>query len=221
MTPAALLSALQLGDSAFPSGAFTQSYGLEALVAEGTVTCAADVEAVLADHLRHRLGRADLPSLLAAHRAAAAGDVELVARIDSALTAVKMTREERQASARIGTRLLAEADRLAPHPMLAACRPGNAAVAFALAGHALGLTAHESALTCSYSFASALVSASLRLLRMGHGEAQAVLRRSHVLIERAVEEAEQIGWEELSPFAPGLDLASAHHERQPARLFAS
>src|ERR1700738_425820 len=141
MSPAALLAALQLGDSAFPSGAFTQSYGLEALVAEGAVTCAADVEAVLADHIRHRLARADLPSLLAAHRAAVVGDVELVARIDRALTAVKMTREERQACTRSGTTLLAEAARLAPHPMLAACRPSNAAGAFALAGHATGLTA--------------------------------------------------------------------------------
>jgi urease accessory protein len=191
------------------------------MVAAGEVTCAADVEAVLADHLRHRLARADLPSLLAAHGAAVAGDIELVARIDCVLTAVKMTREERQASSRMGTRLLAETARLAPHPMLAACRPSNAAVAFALAGHAMGLTARESALVCTYSFASALVSASMRLLRMGHGEAQAVLRRGHVLIERAVDDAGLIDWEQLSPFAPGLDIASAHHERQPARLFAS
>src|SRR6202165_5536889 len=97
MTPDALLAALQLGDSAFPSGAFTQSYGLEALVAEGAVTCAADVEAAPADPPRHRLARADLPSLLAAHQAAVEGDVERVARIDHALTAVKMTREERAA----------------------------------------------------------------------------------------------------------------------------
>jgi urease accessory protein len=221
MTPLALLAALQLGDSAFPSGAFTQSYGLEALVAEGAVTCAADVEAVLADHLRHRLARADLPSLLAAHRAAAAGDVELVLRIDKALTAVKMTREERQASSRMGLRLLAEAERLAPHPVLAACRPSNAAVAFALAGYVMGLSGPDSALTCAYGFASSLISASMRLLRIGHGDAQAVLRRSHALIERAVEDAELVAWEALSPFAPGLDLASAHHERLQARLFAS
>jgi urease accessory protein len=221
MAPTALLAALQLGDSSFPSGAFTQSYGLEALVAEGAVTCAADVEAVLADHLRHRLGHADLPSLLAAHRAAAAGDVSLVARIDHALTAVKMTGEERQASRRMGTRLLAEAERLAPHPILVSCRPANAAVAFALAGYVMGLSAREAALTCAYGFASSFVSASMRLLRIGHGEAQAVLRRSHSVIERAVGDAELVSWDALSPFAPGLDLASARHERLPARLFAS
>lgn len=182
---------------------------------------AADVEAVLAAHLRHRLARADLPALLAAHRAAAAKDVELLPEIDEALTAVKMTREERQASVRVGARLHAEAERLAPDSIVAWYRPANAAVAFALAGHAMGLSARESALTYAYGFASGLVSASMRLLRVGHGEAQAVLRRSHTQIEQAVENAEVIPWDALCPSAPGLDVASARHERLPARLFAS
>jgi urease accessory protein len=221
VAPAALLAALQLGDSAFPSGAFTQSHGLETLVAEGAVAGAGDVEAVLAAHLRHRLARADLPALLAAHRAAEEGHREQVLRIDAALTAVKMTREERQASARVSARLIAECARLEPNPILASCRPGNAAVAFALAGVAMGLSASESALTYAYGFASALLSASMRLLRIGHGEVQAVLRRSHALIETAVADAEGVPWDALRPFAPALDLASARHELLPARLFAS
>lgn len=215
-----LLAALQLGDSAFPSGAFTQSYGLETLVAERAVANAADVETVLAAHLRHRLARADLPALLAAHRAAAEQDAGLVLRIDSALTAIKMTREERHASHRMGARLMAEARRLAPHPMLET-NPQNAAVAFALAGLAMGLSARECAFTYGYSFASSLLSASMRLLRMGHGEAQAVLRRSHPVIEQAVDGAETVSWEALSPYAPRLEMAAARHERAAARLFAS
>jgi urease accessory protein len=215
-----LLAALQLGDSAFPSGAFTQSYGLETLVAERAVSTASDVEAVLAAHLRHRLAKSDLPALLAAHRGAAENNVDLVLRVDAALTAIKMTREERQASHRMGARLMTEARRLAPHPILESS-PQNAAVAFALAGLATGLSARESAFTYAYSFASSLVSASMRLLRMGHGEAQAVLRRSHPEIERAVDDAETITWDALCPFAPRLEMAAARHERSPARLFAS
>jgi urease accessory protein len=220
MKAISLLGALQLGDSAFPSGAFTQSYGLETLVAERAVASAADVETVLAAHLRHRLARADLPALLNAHRAAGEGDVELVLRIDAALTAIKMTREERQASHRMGARLVTEARRLAPHPILESS-PQNAAVAFALAGFAMGLPARESEFTFAYSFASSLVSASMRLLRMGHGEAQAILLRSHPAIEQAVEDAETVPWDELCPYAPRLEMAAARHERAAARLFAS
>jgi urease accessory protein len=215
-----LLAALQLGDSAFPSGAFTQSYGLETLVAERAVSNAADLEIVLAAHLRHRLAKADLPALLATHRAATETDLDLVLRIDAALTAIKMTREERQASHRMGARLMTEVRRLAPHPALES-NPQNAAVAFALAGLAMSLSARESAFTYAYSFASSLVSASMRLLRIGHGEAQAVLRRSHPAIELAVDDAETIPWDALCPYAPRLEMAAARHERSPARLFAS
>jgi urease accessory protein len=94
-------------------------------------------------------------------------------------------------------------------------------VAFSLAGYAMGLSARESAITYAYGFASTLVSASMRLLRIGHGEAQAVLRRSHPLIERAVDGAEMVPWDAIRPFAPRLELAAARHERLPARLFAS
>jgi urease accessory protein len=215
-----LLAALQLGDSAFPSGAFTQSYGLETLVGERAVSSAADVERVLDAHLRHRLAKADLPALLAAHLAATETDTDLVLRIDAALTAIKMTREERQASHRMGARLLTEARRLAPHPMLEST-PQNAAVAFALAGVAMGLSARDAAVTYAYSFASSLISASMRLLRIGHGEAQAVLRRSHPVVERAVDDAETIPWDALCPYAPRLEVAAARHEHSPARLFAS
>jgi urease accessory protein len=215
-----LLAALQLGDSAFPSGAFTQSYGLETLVAERAVSSAADVEAVLAAHLRHRLAKADLPALLTAHRAGTQDNVDLVIQIDGVLTAIKMTREDRQASHRMGARLMTEARRLAPHPILDSS-PQNAAVAFGLAGLAMGLSARESAFTYAYSFASSLVSASMRLLRMGHGDAQALLRRSHPAIERAVDDAETVPWDALCPFAPRLEMAAARHERSPARLFAS
>jgi urease accessory protein len=215
-----LLAALQLGDSAFPSGAFTQSYGLETLVAEHAVFNSSDVEAVLAAHLRHRLAVADLPALLAAHRAAADGDIGLVLRIDAALTAIKLSREERQASHRMGTRLMTESRRLAPHPVLSS-NPDNAAVAFALAGLAMGLAARECGVTYAYSFASSLVSASMRLLRIGHGEAQGVLRRSHPVIERAVDAADAVPWDAMCPFAPRLDIAIARHERSPARLFAT
>jgi urease accessory protein len=190
------------------------------LVADRAVASAADVEAVLAAHLGHRLAKADLPALLAAHRAAAGAEAILVLEIDAALTAVKIAREERQASHRMGARLITEARRLAPDQIMSAS-PKNAAVAFAMAGHAMGLTARESAFTYAYGFASTLVSASMRLLRMGHGEAQAVLRRSHPLIEKAVDDAETVPWNALCPSAPRLDLAAARHERLPARLFAS
>src|SRR5260370_1745220 len=89
--------------------------------------------------------------------------------------ATKMTREERQASQRVGARLIAEAKRLAPSPIFES-GPCNAAVAFALAGWAVGVDARESATTYGYSVSAALVSAATPPPRIAHGAAPALLR---------------------------------------------
>jgi urease accessory protein len=225
-----LLTALQLGDSLFPSGTFAHSHGLESLVADREVTDAARLQSVLRVHLLGRLAGADLPALLAAHAAAAAGDIDLVLRVDRALTAVKPASEERTASRQVGRRLMAEALRLAPEqPCLSEVRAeaergmaqGNAAVAFALAAQALGLAAEPAALVSAYASSAGLVSAAMRLARLGHGEAQAVLLRARPDMVRSVEIAGTVRWDELQPFAPQLDIAAARHETLGARLFAS
>jgi urease accessory protein len=223
------LAALQLGDSLFPSGAFTQSAGLETLVADGEVVDAAGLRALLRCHLLHRLARADLPVLLAVHAAAAAGDLDTVLEADRLLAAVKLAREERIASARTGRRIAAEAARLAPAPVLngfaaeaAAGRcPGGAAAALGLAAHAFGIPAGAAALLACYTFGAGLVAAALRLMRVGHGDAQAVLRDCRPDMVAAVELARRADWRDPRACAPHLDVAGARHERAAARLFAS
>jgi urease accessory protein len=56
------LAALQLGDSLFPSGAFSHSYGLEALVADGIVCDASSLGLLLGVQLREKMAVADLPA---------------------------------------------------------------------------------------------------------------------------------------------------------------
>jgi urease accessory protein len=225
----AFLAALQLGDSLFPSGAFAQSSGLETLVADGEVVDATGLRALLGGHLLHRLARADLPVLLAVHAAAAAGDLDTVLEADRLLVAVKLGREERTASARMGRRIAVEAARQAPTVALTAFAeavaggrcPGCAAVAQGLAAQAFGIPATEAALIACYAFGSSLVGAALRLMRIGHGDAQAVLRDCRPDMAAAVELARLADWRDPRPFAPQLDVAGARHERAAARLFAS
>jgi urease accessory protein len=66
----ALLRLLQLGDSGFPSGAYTLSHGLETLVADGLLRGGDALPALIKVHLLARFARSDLVSLLAAHDAA-------------------------------------------------------------------------------------------------------------------------------------------------------
>ena len=70
MDDGVLLAALQLADSAFPSGAYTLSHGLETLIEDGIVRDVDDIGRCLRANLMGRAARGDLAALLAVHRAA-------------------------------------------------------------------------------------------------------------------------------------------------------
>jgi urease accessory protein len=222
----AWLAALQFSDSIFPSGAFTQSHGLESLVADRLITDRESLRRVLEMSLLRRLATADLPALLAAH---SADHAETVA-IDHRLSAVKLGREEREASVRVGKRIAVEVLRLVPDD--AALRalieaidstrtPGNASVVQGVAASALGIHSHTAALGACHSFATSLISAAMRLTRMGHGDTQAVLRQVQPAMVEAVAIASEIPWRSMRTSAFQLDVAAARHEHAEARMFAS
>ncbi len=222
----ALLGLLQLVDSAFPSGAYTLSHGLETLVADGAVRTAADVAAVLRVSLVDRLARSDLVVLLAVH---AATDPEEVIALDRRLSTVKLAAGERTGSERVGRRLAIEAARLAPSDPLTAylgvieagLTPGNAAVALGLALRAFGVVARDGAIGAAWSFAAGLCAAAVRLGVIGHADAQRILRQSGGSIRRAVDLAAVTDPGALRPSAPQLEAALARHETAAAHLFAT
>src|SRR5260370_159543 len=237
----AWLAALQLADSLFPSGAFTQSHGLEALAADGLLTNRESLAAVIEMSLRERLATADLPSLLAAHRAAGASAHAEVCEIDHLLTTTKLAREEREASVRVGRRIAVEAARLVaptlPSPASGGgersalyiyiegiddgSTPGNASVAQGVASAALGVPARIAALGACHRFASALVSAAMRLTRLGHGDAQAALRDVQPAMDDAVARAERLDWRAQADSRVQPHVPNWRPQRAEARLFAS
>jgi urease accessory protein len=234
-----LLGLLQLADSTFPSGAYTLSHGLETLVTEGIVRSGDDLAEVLEVALVSRLALADLPALLGAHAVAAdvrsgpgrlsAAQDERLRSIDRSLRAVKLAREEREGSERVGRRLAIEAAALVPSPALdefvraieAHRTPGTSAVAFGLAAEAFGVEERAAGLAAGSSFALAFVMAGVRLGLIGHRDAQLIVRAAGPWIERAVDLAETIDPLDPRPSAPQLDVALARHETASMRAFAS
>ena len=92
---------LQFGDSMFPIGGFSFSSGLESAVQKGVVTDAATLHA-FARTAVEQAARGDGIAMIAAHRAATAGDVDALIRIDAQVYARKLSHEARTMSVRMG-----------------------------------------------------------------------------------------------------------------------
>jgi urease accessory protein len=155
--------------------------------------------------------------------------IDRIVAIDARLTACRLAADDRRASSRVGRRLATEASRLLPSAALtgflvaiaAGRTPGNAAVAFGLAGSAFGLSARETALAAASSTVSGIAAAAVRLGLIGHGEAQRLIAEAAPSIVQAVDVATSGSWRDLRPSAPQLEIALATHERAVARQFAT
>src|SRR3989475_13339445 len=180
-----MLNALQLSDTFFPTGLYTLSHGLEAFVQAGLVS-KTEVEALVRDYLENVLGPADGVALSHAHRATEGRDLGRLIEIDRRLFAMKLIREARESSRRVGKRMLTTALKLSPDSLLkdywgavhAGACPGNSAAALGAVAATLGIARRQAMLIELYTFATSILGAAMRLVRLDHEEAQLILARS-------------------------------------------
>jgi len=224
----ALLNALQLSDTFFPTGLYTLSHGLEAFVQAGLVS-KTEVEALVRDYLENVLGPADGVALSHAHRATEGRDLGRLIEIDRRLFAMKLIREARESSRRVGKRMLTTALKLSPDSLLkdywgavhAGACPGNSAAALGAVAATLGIARRQAMLIELYTFATSILGAAMRLVRLDHEEAQLILAQLQPLMIRVVQENIDKGLQEMRAFAPLIDIMGAVHERARVRLFIS
>ncbi|KDN81007.1 urease accessory protein UreF [Kitasatospora cheerisanensis] len=224
----ALLAGLQLADSAFPSGFYTLSHSLEGYAQARAVT-PDTLAALLADLLRHAVGPGDATALALAHRAAAAGELTVAARVDRRLHAGKLSREMRQAATRTGRQLLDLAAEVFREPGIADYlrlvkdrqAPGCQAVAAGVVYAAAGVPAAHAVAADLFAFSASFAGAALRLRLTDHRRAQVLLHGAAPVIEETVRAALRRETADLGSTAFASDIMSGRHERAEARLFAS
>lgn len=223
-----LLASLQLADSAFPSGFYTLSHGLEGYAQEHAVD-AENVPELLADLISHSVGPSAGTAMAMAHRNASKGKWHKVIEVDRLLHATMLNRELRVASTRTGKQLLNVAresfggsgvdkfSELAAGRATPATQPVVAAVVYADAG-----ASAEAAVTSElYAFAASFAGAAVRLRLSDHIRAQRLLRDAAPLIAEAARDALRRPLADLGACTPLADVMSAQHERAEARLFAT
>jgi urease accessory protein len=222
---AALVAALQHGDSFFPSGGIPFSWGLETLAAEHGLESARDVGRFVEGQLKSRWGTCDRPALVTAYRAADRLD-EVVA-VDNELDALALSREMREGGRRAGGALLDVHSSLRT-PRASAYRdlvrageaPAQLAAVQGLVWRGVGLTEETACAVSAHVASVGFVGAAIRLSLIGHIDGQRILSEMRTVICRLLA-APVAPFERVSSYVPAAEIAMMRHETVGTRMFAN
>jgi urease accessory protein len=212
----------QLADSAFPTGAFAHSFGLEAAWQQGEVT--ASSVAAFVDDAVSQAAQSSLPFVVAAHDDSA--DLPVIdERCDAFLRNVVANRASRvQGRAWLGT-----VERSFPTPAVrrlcdsvrSAGGPRHFAPMFGATLTILRVDRPETARLFLFGVARGTFSAAVRLGIVGTMDAQRMLAECGDGLDRAIERSRDLGIDDAAQTAPLIDLWQASHDRLYSRLFQS
>ncbi|MBT8112260.1 MAG: urease accessory protein UreF [Gammaproteobacteria bacterium] len=220
-----ILTLLQHGDSFFPSGAVSFSWGLEMLNNDHVITSTVELNQFIENQLIERWG--PFERVVLAHTYDYADDIVQVISIDKLVECMTLSSELREGSKRLGSALLTTYQQLnnpiAEHYLKLSNEGkalGHLPITQALIWASLGLSRNSVLMLSAYNFCVSVLGAALRLGIVGHIDCQKSLTTFRQLI------TEILTWpipdiEEIHAFTPFADIASMRHENSETRLFAN
>jgi urease accessory protein len=212
----------QLADSAFPSGGFAHSGGLESAMQWHEVDGARLLDFIQSSLIQ--VGRSSLPFVVAAHN-----EPEQIGRLDRLCDAFLSNHVANRASRSQGRGFLASADaafasqeiaelrRLSKHDQLA----GHFPPLFGAVTAALRVHVDQTARLFLFLTARSLISSAVRLGIVGPLRGQAIQHHLGPVCERVAQQCGQQCVEDVAQTAPVMDLLQATHDRLYSRLFQS
>jgi urease accessory protein len=217
------LALQQLTDSALPTGAFAHSLGFETYIERGLVRDEASFGVWLAAFISQQLTFSDGLAIRFLY------DGVPVAELDELLTAQLLPRQVREASVKMGTRLLEIGMEVFPSPELAAYRnlvttrsaAGHQPLAFAVVARSLGVPYPDALAAYLFAAVTTLTQNAVRAIPLGQNAGQRLLRQAADDVAAAVERVNGLGPDDFGAISPGLEIAQMRHERQRARMFMS
>jgi urease accessory protein len=225
----AFLRALQVADGTLPIGRFAHSYGVEAWLEAHPESQADDLGDLVRSMLAASIATLDGAAVALAHAAASRGDTGGLGQIDAAVTVRKLNQPVRDASTLCGRQLARLARGLGIGEVVerlceaieTGALSGNLAVVEGAVGAAMGIAREETVLIAVRGHAAAMLSAAVRLGRLGTTRSQALLYELGPDLEDCAATAAGVRLEDMRATLPELDVHAARHAYREVRLFMS
>nr|WP_317853475.1 urease accessory protein UreF [Neobacillus sp. Marseille-Q6967] len=223
------MALLQLGDSNFPSGAFSHSYGLETYVQEGMVHNQKTFFTWLRVYLEKQLAYTDGLAFRLTSDALLFQKKDEIWVLDQKLFVQNIPKETRLANRRIGERLIKMGIDLYSIPLLEEYlirirnneNFGHPAIVFAMICDFLKIDRDQAIVTYLYSNMVTLVQNGVRGIPLGQTAGQRIILSLQPYLLKAVEKINRLDPEDLGVVAPGIEIAQMRHEKLSIRLFMS
>lgn len=219
-TEHALLKLMHLSSPGLPVGAYAFSQGLEYAIEAGWLKTDDEISEWLENQLFFALARLDIPVLLRLHNAITDNNIKKARWWNDYLLASRETRELQLTDTATGLALqrllpaLCVTSLITEAPVSFVCGYAQAAVSWQI-------SAEMAALGYCWAWLENQVNAATKLVPLGQTQAQQLIHSLQQKIPLAVEQARQLGDDDLGMSLPALSLASMYHETQYTRLFRS
>jgi len=152
-----------------------------------------------------------------------------VLELDALLSAQLLPRQVREASIKMGGRLLEIGAEVFPSDALELYRDvvtggaatGHQPLVFAVVARSLGVPLQEALAAYLFATVTSLTQNAVRAIPLGQNAGQRVLRKAHDDVAAATGRIAHLTPDDFGAVSPGLEISQMRHERQRARMFMS
>jgi urease accessory protein len=225
----ALFNLLHLSDPTLPIGGFSHSAGLETYVQLGIVKNAATAKQFIVGMLSQNIKYSDAAFMSLAFTTTQNNDWNKLISLDEECTAIKLPKEIKEASQKMGMRLLKIFVDVYPQgfaekylrAIQSKVLSGHYCIAFGIYACLLNISLQDALTGFYYNAAVGMVTNCVKLVPLGQMDGQQLLFSLQPLIEELANDSLQPDENMLGLCCAGFDIRCMQHEQLYSRLYMS
>ncbi|KFF75577.1 urease accessory protein UreF [Chryseobacterium sp. P1-3] len=220
---------LHLADPTLPIGGYTHSNGLETYVQERIVHNVETAREFVQNMLQYNLKFNDGAFVKLAYEAAEKGDLQALLTLDNECNAVKCPKEIRQASQKLGLRLIKIFKRRESFPFMEAFEKAirnkeansHYCIVFGVYAYLMEIPLYEALLGFYYTSVAGMITNAVKLVPLGQLDGQDILFALYPVMEKTVWETMEMDRDMVGLCNTAFDIRCMQHERLYSRLYMS